>query len=465
MLIQENIEQLKQSLRGKLVQPHDDDYNTCRKVYNGMIDKKPALIAKCANVADVITAVNFARENNVLTAIRSGGHNGAGLGSCDDGIVIDLSLMKGINVDPETQTAWVEAGCTLGEIDHATHAFNLATPSGIFSTTGVGGITLGGGLGYLSRHFGLAIDNLLEANIVLADGSYVKANAKKNEDLFWALRGGGGNFGVVTSFLFKLHPVSTVYGGPMLYEMNEAEEVLKWYQDLIKNAPNELNGFFAFLTVPPFPPFPEHLHMKKMCGVVWCYSGDMGKAEKVFEPIRNFKKPALDFAGPIPFPVLNSLFDALMPPGLNWYWRADFINELNDKAIAKHLEFGAEMPTPLSTMHLYPINGKASEISDTETPWNYRNATWAMVIAGIDGDAANNDKISQWAKDYWEALHPYSAGGAYVSFMMEEGEDRIKATYGKNYEKLATIKAKYDANNLFRVNQNIKPKTTADVAI
>ena len=459
MLTQENIEKLKQSLRGKLIQPHDDDYDICRKVYNGMIDKKPALIAKCANVADVITAVNFARENNVLTAIRSGGHNGGGLGICNDGIVIDLSLMKGIYVDIEMQTVRVEAGCTLGEIDHATHAFGLATPSGIFSTTGVGGITLGGGLGYLSRHFGLAIDNLLEANVVLADGSYVKANAKMSEDLFWALRGGGGNFGVVTSFLFKLYPVSTVYGGPMLYEINEAEEVLKWYQDLIKNAPNELNGFFAFLTVPPFPPFPEHLHLKKMCGVVWCYSGDINKAEKVFEPIRNFKKPALDFAGPIPFPALNSLFDALMPSGLNWYWRADFVNELNDKAIAKHLQFGAEMPTPLSTMHLYPINGKASEISNDETPWNYRNATWAMVIAGIDGDAANNDTISKWAKDYWEALHPYSAGGAYVNFMMDEGEDRIKATYGKNYEKLAAIKAKYDTNNLFRVNQNIKPKT------
>ncbi len=457
MLPDEKITQLKQSLRGRLIQPNDEDYHTARKVYNGMIDKCPLLIAKCAGVADVITSVNFARENNLLTAVRSGGHNGGGLGICDNGLVIDLSPMKGIHVDPNAKTAWVEAGCTLGDLDHATHVFGLSTPSGIFSTTGVGGITLGGGLGHLTRNFGLAIDNLLEANVVLADGSFVKANASVNSDLFWALRGGGGNFGVVTSFVFKLHPTSIVYAGPMFWELDEAEDVLRWYQDLIKTAPDELNGFFAYLTVPPFPPFPEHLHAKKMCGVVWCYSGDLEKAEKVFEPIRNFKKAALDFVGPMPVPVLNSLFDGLMPPGLNWYWKADFVNELSDEAIAEHLKYGPAMPTMLSTMHLYPINGAASRVSNTDTAWNYRSATWAMVIAGIDPDPANNDKITKWAKDYWEALHPYSAGGAYVNFMMEEGEDRVKATYGGNYEKLAAVKAKYDPGNLFRVNQNIKP--------
>jgi FAD/FMN-containing dehydrogenase len=458
MLTKDKISPLKQSLRGKLIQPHDDDYETARKVYNGMINKHPAAIAKCANVADVITTVNFARENKLLTAIRSGGHNGGGLGICDDGLVIDLSSMKGIHIDPAAKTAWVEAGCTLGDIDHATHAFGLATPSGVFSTTGVGGITLGGGLGHLTRHYGLAIDNLLEANIVLADGRFVKANATMNEDLFWALRGGGGNFGVVTSFVFKLHPVNTVYGGPMLWELDEAAEVLRWYQDLIKKAPDELNGFFAFLAVPPAPPFPEHLHTKKMCGVVWCYSGDLEKAEKVFEPIRNFKKPALDFVGPLPVPVLNSLFDALMPPGLNWYWKGDFVNEISDEAIDMHIKYGTQLPTLLSTMHLYPINGAAARVSKKETAWNYRSATWAMVIAGVDPDPANNDKISKWAREYWEALHPYSAGGAYVNFMMEEGEDRVKATYGDHYEKLAAIKAKYDPDNLFRVNQNIRPK-------
>jgi len=454
----EKIAALKASLRGRLIEPHDAEYNFAKKVYNGMIDKSPALIAKCADVADVITAVNFARENNVLTAIRSGGHNGGGLGICDGGLVIDLSMMKGIHVDPFAKTALVEGGCTLGDVDHATHPFGMTVPSGIFSTTGIGGITLGGGLGHLSRHYGLTIDNLLEADVVLANGEFVKANEKENKDLFWALRGGGGNFGVATSFLFQLQPADVVYSGPMLWELEESEEVLTWYQQLIKKAPDELNGFFAFLAVPPAPPFPEHLHRKKMCGVVWCYSGDLSKAEKVFEPIRNFKKPALDFVGPMPVPVLNSLFDALMPPGLNWYWKADFVNELNEEAINLHAHYGRELPTLLSTMHLYPINGAASRIDKKETPWNYRDATWAMVIAGIDPDPANNEKITKWAKEYWEALHPYSAGGAYVNFMMEEGEDRVKATYGDNYERLASIKAKYDPKNLFRVNQNIKPK-------
>jgi hypothetical protein len=457
MLSEDTITKLKQSLRGKLIQRNDEDYHTARKVYNGMIDKRPLLIAKCTDEADVITALKFARENDLLIAIRSGGHNGGGLGLCDDGLVIDLSLMKGIHVDPDAKTAWVEAGCTLGDIDHATHAFGLATPSGIFSTTGVGGITLGGGLGHLTRAYGLAIDNLLEANVVLADGSLVKASVNSHPDLFWAIRGGGGNFGVVTSFVFRLHTLSTVYAGPMLWELDQAEDILHWYQDIIKHAPDELNGFFAFLSVPPFAPFPEHLHTKKMCGVVWCYSGALENAEKVFEPIRNFRKVALDFVGPMPVPVLNSLFDGLMPPGLNWYWKADFVNELGQDAIAVHVKYGAEMPTLLSTMHMYPINGAASRVGNKDTAWNYRKATWAMVIAGIDADPANNEKITRWAKDYWAALHPYSAGGAYVNFMMEEGEERIKATYGDNYERLASIKEKYDHQNLFRVNQNIKP--------
>lgn len=461
----EKITSLKTKLRGKLIEPQDADYNTARKVYNGMINKNPALVAKCANVADVMSVIHFAREEKLPLAVRSGGHNGAGLGICDDGIVLDLSLMKGIHIDPTAKTAWVETGCTLGDVDHAAHAFGLTIPSGIFSTTGIGGITLGGGLGYLTRHYGLSIDNLLEANVVMADGSFVKASSSQNEDLFWALRGGGGNFGVVTSFLFKLQPADIIYGGPILWELDESREVLEWYRDFIKKAPDELNGFFAFLTVPPFPPFPGHLHLKKMCGVVWCYSGKMDAAEKAFEPIRRFKKPALDFAGPMPMPVLNSLFDGLMPPGLNWYWKADFVNELTDEAIDLHLEHGSKMPTPLSTMHLYPIDGFASRIDNKATAWNYRGATWAMVICGIDPNPDNNEIITNWARQYWEALHPHSAGGAYVNFMMDEGEDRVKATYGENFERLAAIKAKYDPQNLFRVNQNIKPAVKEKAAV
>ncbi len=318
-------------------------------------------------------------------------------------------------------------------------------------------MTLGGGLGYLTRKCGLTIDNLLSADVVLADGKFVKASAGENADLFWALRGGGGNFGVVTSFTFKLHPIDTIYGGPTLYELSETAEVMKWYRDLIADAPDDLNGYFAFLTVPPAPPFPEHLHLKKMCGIVWACTAAPSKAEQMFKPIRAFKKPALDFVGSLPQPALQSMFDALYPPGLQWYWRADFVNELSDEAIAEHVRFGHALPSMHSTMHLYPINGAASRVGKHETAWNYRDANWAQVMVGVDPDPANNERTISWAKSYFDALHPYSAGGAYVNFMMEEGEDRVKATYGDNYERLAAIKAKYDPDNFFRVNQNIKP--------
>jgi FAD/FMN-containing dehydrogenase len=457
MLNENSTKELKANLRGGVIEPHDRGYDDACKVYNGMIHKKPRLITRCADVADVISSVNFAREHDLLLAVRSGGHNGGGLGVCDDGLVIDLALMKYTRVDPALLTVTVGAGCTWGDVDHATHVFGLATPSGIISTTGVGGLTLGGGIGHLTRKCGLTIDNLVSAEVVLADGQFVKANADENRDLFWAIRGGGGNFGVVTSFTFKLHRIDTVYGGPMFYELSETAEVMKWYRDLIKVAPDDLNGFFAFLTVPPAPPFPEHLHMKKMCGIVWAYTGALTKAEETFTPIRAFKKAALDLVGALPQPALQSMFDALYPPGLQWYWRADFVKELSDAAIAQHIRFANALPSMHSTMHMYPINGAASRIGKNETAWNYRDATWAQVMVGVDPDPANNDKIISWTKSYYDALHPYSAGGAYVNFMMDEGEERVKATYGNNYERLVAIKNRYDPNNLFRVNQNIKP--------
>jgi FAD/FMN-containing dehydrogenase len=378
-------------------------------------------------------------------------------GVCDDGLVIDLSGMKRIEVDPDKQTVWVEGGCLLRELDAATHAYGLVVPTGINGTTGVAGLTLGGGLGYLTRKCGLTIDNLLEATVVLADGQVVKASASAHSDLFWAIRGGGGNFGVVTSFLFQGHPISTVVAGPILYELEDAKEMMEWYREYIKDAPDEINGWFAFLTVPPGPPFPEHLHMKKMCGILWCYSGPVEDADKLLGPIRAVKKPALDLVGPLPVPVLQGLFDALYPPGIHTYWKADFVNELTDEAIEIHLRHAEQLPTLLSTMHLYPINGAAARVGNDETAWNYRDATWAMVIVGIDPDAVNDLLITNWAKNYWQELHPHGAGGAYVNFMMEEGEDRVKATYGANYDRLVAIKTKYDPNNLFRVNQNIKP--------
>jgi len=461
ILVTENesrINTLKASLRGELIQPNDEGYDAARKVYNGMIDRHPALIVRCADVADVIAAVNFGRENSLLVSIRGGGHNAGGLGVCDDGLVIDLSLIRYTHVDSVARTVRVGGGCTWGDVDHATHAFSLAVPSGIISTTGVGGLTLGGGLGHLTRKYGLAIDNLLAADIVLADGRFVTADEQHHADLFWALRGGGGNFGVVTSFLFQAHPVHTLYAGPMLWDMNQTPEVMQWYREFIKKeAPDDLNGFFAFLTVPPGPPFPEHLHNKKMCGVVWCYTGPMELAEETFKPIRGFLTPALDFVGPIPQPALQSMFDALYPPGLQWYWKADFVNELSDEAIQLHIKHGSRVPTMHSTMHLYPVNGAAHRVGKHDTAWSYRDATWAEVIVGVDPDSANRDRIVDWARNYWEELHPYSAGGAYVNFLMEEGEERVKASYRDNYERLAAIKRMYDPTNFFRVNQNISP--------
>lgn len=461
MLDQSTIDRLRSVLRGQLIEPGGQSYDTARKVYNAMIDRRPRLIAVCADVADVIACVNFARDNDLALAVRGGGHNAGGLGVWDDALVIDLGSIRYTHIDPEAKTVRVGGGCTWADVDHATHAFGLAVPTGIVSSTGVGGLTLGGGLGHLTRKCGLTVDNLLGADVVLADSSFVTASPWKNEDLFWAIRGGGGNFGVVTSFLFKTHPVHTDYAGPMLWELDDAPEVMRWYRDFIVRAPEDLSGFLAFLVVPPGPPFPEHLHNRKMCGIIWCYAGPLDKAEDVFKPVRAFRKPALDLVGPMPHPMLQSMFDGIYPPGLQWYWKADFVNELSDDAIATHMKFAPNIPTMFSTMHLYPINGAASRVGTSDTPWAYRGANWAEVIVGVDPDPAKKDQIINWARRYWEALHPYSAGGAYINFMMDEGEDRVKATYGENYERLVAVKTRYDPNNLFRVNQNIRPQTSS----
>ena len=339
-----DVESLRLQLRGELILPGGAGYDAARKVYNAMIDKRPALIARCTDAADVIAAVTFAREKGVALAVRSGGHNAAGLGVWDDALVVDLSPLRYVRVDPRKSEVRVGGGCTWGDVDHATHAFGLAVPAGFISTTGVAGLTLGGGLGYLTRKYGLSVDNLLSADVVLANGGFVTASETENPDLFWALRGGGGNFGVVTSFLFRAHPVHTVYAGPMLWELEQAPQIMGWYRDFILKAPDELDGFFAFLVVPPAPPFPEHLHHKKMCAVVWCYSGPMEKAEALFAPIRKAHPAALDGLAPMPYPVVGSMFDALYPPGLQWYWKADFVRQLPDAAIGEHLRFARELP-------------------------------------------------------------------------------------------------------------------------
>jgi FAD/FMN-containing dehydrogenase len=455
-LDQTALQQLQAQFRGDLIQPDDAGYDDARAIYNAMIDKRPLLVARCANVADVIAAVNFGREQRLDTAIRSGGHNGAGLASADNGLMIDLSAMKGIRVDPEAMTAQVEAGCTWGDVDHATHAFGLATVSGIFSTTGVGGLTLGGGHGYLTRKYGLTIDNLLSADVVLADGRLVQASEHTNPDLFWALRGGGGNFGVVTSFEYQLHPVATVIAGPMFWPLDQLETTLRWYRSWMPQMPEDIYAFYLTAEVPAADPFPEAIHNEKVCGLLWCCTGSQQQAETTLQAARTVAKPLFEFTGPMPYPMLQSMFDALYPPGYQWYWKGDFVRELNDQAIAEHVRFGT-VPTTFSAMHLYPIDCAAHRVGQDETAWSYRDANWSMVIAAVDPDPASNYHMTTWARDYWKALHPHTAGGSYINFMMEEGQDRIRATYGHNYARLQAIKAKYDPDNFFHVNQNIEP--------
>jgi hypothetical protein len=446
-------------LRGPLIGPDDPDYESARQVYNGMIDKRPRLIARCMDVADVIAAVNFGRDNGLLLAIRGGGHNGPGLGICDDGLVIDLSMMRSVRVDPTQRTVRVDAGGTSGDVDHATHAFGLAVPFGIVSTTGVAGLTLGGGTGYLTRKYGLTIDNLIEADIVLADGRFVTASQTENPDLFWALRGGGGNFGVVTSFLFKAHPVHTVYAGPIFWEATHAKAVMRAHRDFLPTAPEELGTFVGLKTVPSMDPFPKEYWGRRACAVISSYNGSADEGAKLMarllEPL---PPPIFNWMGEMPFPAMQALFDPFFPKGLQWYWKGDFVKALPDEAIDTHIAQAANAPSELSLMHLYPIDGAVQRVPKDATAWNTRDARWSMVIAGIHPNPDQANALKAWGRAYWTAIHPFNLEGAYVNFMMDdEAQGRIQASYGDNYKRLASVKATYDADNLFRVNQNIKP--------
>jgi FAD/FMN-containing dehydrogenase len=448
----------RSAFRGELIGPDDPRFDEERKVYNGMIDRRPGLIAKCVDTADVMTAVSLASRHGLLVSVRGGGHNAGGLGVADGALCIDLSEMDGVHVDPGRQTVQVEGGATWGDVDHAAHAFGLTVPCGIISTTGVGGLTLGGGIGHLSRSAGLSVDALLEAEVVLADGRCVTANAHEHPDLFWAIRGGGGNFGVVTSFLFKGTAVDTVIAGPTFWPLEQAAEAMRWYERFLAQAPEELNGFFAFLSVPPAEPFPADLHGMKVCGVIWCWAGSAVDADQVFAPVRDFGPPLFDGIAPMTIAQLNSAFDALYEPGFQWYWKADFVDELTDEAIARHVEHGSAMPTFHSTMHLYPIDGAVHRAEPEDTAFAFRRSRWAEVIVGVDPDPAKAGELRDWARGYYDALHPYGAGGAYVNFLMhDEGTERVQATYGPNHARLREVKREYDPQNLFRVNQNIEP--------
>ncbi|MCG2622030.1 FAD-binding oxidoreductase [Arthrobacter sp. I2-34] len=457
-------EDLEAQLRGRVIKPADPDFDEARAVYNGMIDRRPAVIVRCADSADVVACVKFARLHALEIAIRGGGHNAGGLAVWDGALVIDLSEMRSTTVDPASHTVRVDGGCLWRDVDHATVPFGMSVPTGFVSSTGVAGLTLGGGVsGYLSRRYGLTVDSLLSADVVLADGSLVTADAEHHPDLYWALRGGGGNFGVVTSFVFRCHYVGeagNVIAGPIFYDLADIGEVMRWYRDFMPDAPEELNGWIGVLSIPPVPVFPEELHLRKACVILWCYSGPQAEAEQALAPVREFGSPLLVGLQEMPFTALQSMFDPLLPAGMQWYWKADFTPRIPDEAIEVHRKYGELMPTPMCTMHMYPIGGAAQRVAPDATAFAYRDGGWAAVIVGVDPDPANAQAISDWAKDYWEELHPTTAGSAYLNFIMDEGQDRIRAAYRDNYDRLAQVKAQYDPDNVFHINQNIPPAGT-----
>jgi hypothetical protein len=450
---------LEMQVRGSLIRPEDETYDQLRAVHNANIDRRPALIVRCVDVADVIAVVNYARDAGLRLAVRGGGHSVPGYGTVDDGVVIDLSLMRGVIVDPQARLVTAQGGATWGDVDHATHAFGLAAPGGVVSTTGVGGLTLGGGLGHLTRRAGLSIDNLVSADVVTADGSFVRASEDENPDLFWALRGGGGNFGVVTAFTFRLHPVSIHIAGPMLWELEDAPAAIRTWLDVLDAAPDELNAVLAFLVVPPGPPFPEELHSKNMVGIVWSHSGSPEQAEEVLARVREAVPPAFELVGPMPHPILQSLFDGISGPGNQNYWRGDFFSEVSDGAIDVLVEQGAKVPTIFSGIHMYPIDGVAARVAPDATAWNYRDARWALVIFGADPSPDAFDGLKKWVVEASQAVRPFSEGAGYINFMVDEGEEQVRSSYRDNYSRLAEIKKRYDPENLFSVNQNISPAT------
>jgi FAD/FMN-containing dehydrogenase len=453
----EIIQPLSGQTRGRVITAEDEGYDDARMVHNGMFDRRPLGIVNAEQVADVIAAVNIAREHGLDLSVRGGLHSGPGFGTNDGGLVIDMSEMRTIRVDPRNKTARADAGATWGDFNHATHAFGLATTGGIISTTGISGLTLGGGIGYLARGCGLSIDNLVSADVVTADGRFLVASEHENEDLFWGLRGGGGNFGVVTSLEYRLHDVDQVYAGPLFYNLEDAATVLRMFDEFIQDAPEEFGGFPGFQIAPPLPFIPEDRHGDTLCLVVVHWAGAPDRAESVLKPFRDVAPIVADGTGPLPYPALNGAFDGLYPKGLRAYWKGAFVKELPDAAIAAHVEHGSQVPEVTSTMHLYPINGACHRVGAHDTAFAYRDAKYGMVfLAGWTDPDKDAERIA-WLRGYYEALAPYSEPGGYINFMQDDDYGRIRDNYRENYDRLVQVKRAYDPENLFHMNQNIAP--------
>jgi FAD/FMN-containing dehydrogenase len=448
---------LADRVAGRVIGPMDDGYDEARRVYNAMIDVRPAAVVRCATEEDVVAVVRHAAEHRMDLAIRGGSHSVPGFGTAQGAIVADLSAMQQVSVDDAARTATAAGGTTWGRFNDVTGAHGLATTGGIISTTGVGGLTLGGGIGYLCRGHGLSCDNLQSARVVLADGTTVTASEEENADLFWALRGGGGNFGVVTEFTFRVHPLTDILGGPMFFELADGPAIFQFFRDFIDEAPREYGGFPAFQIAPPLPFVPENRVGEPFVAVVSCWSGDLDEGQRVLQRFRDVAAPVAEHVGPMPYPALNSAFDALVPPGLQHYWKAAYLKELTDEAIPVHMEHGARIPVVNSTVHLYPINGAVHDVPSDATAFGHRDAKFAVVIAGMWPDPAQDDANIAWVRDYYAAIAPHSEPGGYINFAAPDDQPKVADNYGANFPRLTEVKRRYDPGNLFHLNQNIEP--------
>jgi FAD/FMN-containing dehydrogenase len=453
----QTIQTLRGSVTGPIVIPGDPGYDEARKVYNYMIDRHPAAVVSCRTADDVVAVVREAAQTGADLAVRGGGHSVPGFGTADDALVVDLSELSSVTVDPSSRTARVGGGATWRAFNEAAGAFGLATTGGIISTTGVGGLTLGGGIGYLTRAHGLPCDNLLSAQVVTADGRTLTASGTENPDLFWALRGGGGNFAVVTEFTFQLHPVAQIYGGPMFFELSDGEAVLSYFNEFIRTAPREYGGFPGFQIAPPLPFVPENRVGEPFILVVSCWTGSADDGERILQRLRDVARPVAEHVGPMPYAALNSAFDGLVPRGLQHYWKAAYAADLSTELIRAHLEHGPKVPAVNSTVHLYPINGACQDVAPDATAFGHRDASYAMVIAGMWPDPADNQANTQWVRDYYSAIAPLSQEGGYVNFASSDDQSKVAANYGVNYARLQEVKRRYDPHNVFHLNQNIQP--------
>jgi FAD/FMN-containing dehydrogenase len=451
------VEEFKSSLRGELLLAGDSGYDEARALWNAMIDRRPALIARCAGVADVIRSVNLARDHGLLVSVRGGGHNIAGKAASDGGLMIDLSPMNEVRVDPAARTARVGPGATLGDVDHETQAFGLATPLGINSTTGIAGLTLGGGFGWLSRKYGFTVDNLLAADVVTANGELVTASETDNSDLFWGIRGGGGNFGIVTSFQFQLHPIGPeVLSGLIVYRFEDAGNVLRHYRSFVAQAPDDLSCWAVLRKAPPLPFLPEEVHGTEVLIIAVLHAGDMKEGERLLRPLREYGDPIADVVMPHPYAGFQQAFDPLLTPGARNYWKSHNFSELSDGAIETILEYVGRLPTPQCEIFVAQLGGAASRIAADATAYPHRDAAFVLNVHTRWEDAAQDEECVAWAREFADATTPLATGGVYVNFI-SEGEERVRAAYGANYDRLVELKNRYDPTNLFRLNQNIKP--------